>query len=90
MPNKGKLVLRVCRRQGCGKCFEARLSDVKRGWALFCSKTCKVKAPRNEPLDMDATPTLYQIQRYEKHLASLPPPKKPGRKPSCSSPDQQC
>lgn len=25
----------------CGKLFEARTADVKRGWGKFCSKSCK-------------------------------------------------
>ena len=28
-----------CRR--CGKSFTARVADRNRGWALFCSKSCK-------------------------------------------------
>lgn len=27
--------------QCCGKTFSARSADVKRGWAKFCSKSCK-------------------------------------------------
>jgi hypothetical protein len=30
--------LYTCR---CGKDFTARTADRKRGWALFCSKSCK-------------------------------------------------
>ena len=33
-----RMVNRVCR---CGKKFQARASDVKRGWGKFCSKKCK-------------------------------------------------
>jgi hypothetical protein len=25
----------------CGELFEARIADRKRGWARFCSKSCK-------------------------------------------------
>jgi hypothetical protein len=32
-------IIRKC--QCCGKEFSARSADVKRGWAKFCSKTCK-------------------------------------------------
>lgn len=32
---------RRCRNPGCGKVFQARTADVKRGWAKFCSKSCK-------------------------------------------------
>jgi len=27
--------------KGCGKPFEARTADRERGWARFCSKSCK-------------------------------------------------
>lgn len=27
----------------CGEIFEARVADRKRGWARFCSKSCKAK-----------------------------------------------
>jgi hypothetical protein len=33
------MVERVCKC--CGVRFQARRADVKRGWALFCSKSCK-------------------------------------------------
>ncbi len=34
-------VERVCQNKSCGKRFQARSADVKRGWARFCSKRCK-------------------------------------------------
>lgn len=34
-----KMVDRKC--QWCKKPFQARSADVKRGWGLFCSKSCK-------------------------------------------------
>lgn len=34
-----RMVERTC--AGCGKAFNARAADVKRGWGLFCSKSCK-------------------------------------------------
>ncbi|WP_258237241.1 hypothetical protein [Burkholderia gladioli] len=34
-----KMVERKCRR--CKRPFLARSADVKRGWGLFCSKSCK-------------------------------------------------
>ncbi|MEX3555816.1 MAG: hypothetical protein VB131_04180 [Burkholderia gladioli] len=34
-----KMVERQCKR--CKKPFFARAADVKRGWGLFCSKSCK-------------------------------------------------
>lgn len=33
----------VCKCKNCGTGFQARLADVKRGWARFCSKSCKAK-----------------------------------------------
>jgi hypothetical protein len=35
------MVDRKCER--CGASFQAREADVKRGWAKFCSKSCKAK-----------------------------------------------
>lgn len=34
-----KMVERKCKC--CRKPFQARAADVKRGWGLFCSKSCK-------------------------------------------------
>lgn len=36
-----KMVDRVC---ACGKHFQAREADVKRGWGKSCSKSCAAKA----------------------------------------------
>lgn len=36
-----KLVRRGCKY--CGDTFTARQADVDRGWAKFCSKSCKAK-----------------------------------------------
>lgn len=35
------MVERKCAR--CGNAFKARKADVDRGWARFCSKSCKAK-----------------------------------------------
>lgn len=32
---------RICENKNCGCEFNARPADVKRGWARFCSKSCK-------------------------------------------------
>lgn len=32
---------RKCENKRCGITFPARSADVKRGWARFCSKSCK-------------------------------------------------
>ena len=34
------MTTQTCR---CGKQFQARTADVKRGWGKFCSKSCKAK-----------------------------------------------
>ena len=39
-PVRGSKVQRTCK---CGKKFEARKADVKRGWGKFCSKSCKAR-----------------------------------------------
>ena len=36
-----KMVQRVCKNRRCGAAFMARSADVNRGWARFCSKSCK-------------------------------------------------
>lgn len=32
-----------CKYKKCGEMFTARIADRKRGWARFCSKSCKAK-----------------------------------------------
>lgn len=32
-----------CRCKNCGGGFEAKIADRKRGWARFCSKSCKAQ-----------------------------------------------
>jgi hypothetical protein len=32
-----------CKCKNCGDMFTARVADRKRGWAKFCSKSCKAK-----------------------------------------------
>lgn len=39
---RGKMVDRVC-QCGCGKPFQAREADVKRGWGKFSSKSCAAR-----------------------------------------------
>ena len=33
----------VCLNKACGKPFQARATDVKRGWGRYCCNTCKNK-----------------------------------------------
>jgi hypothetical protein len=49
MPNdkpqttRGATVIVNCAYKRCGDPFTARVADRKRGWAKFCSKSCKAK-----------------------------------------------
>jgi hypothetical protein len=36
------MVNRIC-ECGCGRRFEARVADVRRGWGRFASKSCKAR-----------------------------------------------
>ena len=38
---RGATIERQCKRDGCNKVFTARVADIRRGWAKFCSKSCK-------------------------------------------------
>lgn len=31
----------TCVNRTCGKLFQARTADIKRGWGKFCDKSCK-------------------------------------------------
>lgn len=35
------MIERTCKNTTCGATFQAREADVARGWALYCSKSCK-------------------------------------------------
>lgn len=37
---RGKMVEQTCK---CGNKFEARESDVRRGWGVYCSKSCAAR-----------------------------------------------
>lgn len=39
---RGNMVDRVC-ECGCGKAFQAREADIKRGWGKFSSKACAAR-----------------------------------------------
>ena len=53
--------------QCCGNGFTARVADRKRGWARFCSKSCKAKRQTQTgrknglPRPNGITPMLYKI-----------------------------
>ena len=38
---RGKTDTYICKNKSCKKPFVARVADRNRGWALYCSKTCK-------------------------------------------------
>lgn len=33
-------VIRTCSASGCGRLYEAKKADLKRGWGMCCSKSC--------------------------------------------------
>ena len=37
-----------CKCKFCGVMFTARVADRKRGWARFCSKSCKAKRQHHQ------------------------------------------
>lgn len=38
--SSGAYVERVCNANGCGQVYQAKKSDIARGWGLCCSKSC--------------------------------------------------
>jgi HNH endonuclease len=50
--NSGRLIERVC--QQCGVTFGAQASEVRKGWARFCSRACCDVAKVGSKLDPDA------------------------------------
>lgn len=38
---RGKTIRKTCGNPVCSKMFEPRVADVKRGWGIYCSKSCK-------------------------------------------------
>lgn len=54
-------VIRQCKC--CNATFKARSADVNRGWALFCSKSCKAKdQERNKKLKTITSRVLDDIE----------------------------
>lgn len=43
LKKRGATVVVTCANKRCGDQFTARVADRKRGWAKFCSKSCKAK-----------------------------------------------
>jgi hypothetical protein len=50
---------RICKNPLCRSEFDARPADVRRGWALYCSKSCK------------ATVQESRTGQYKKHLEAV-------------------
>lgn len=73
------MIERTCRNKKCGAKFVARTADVKRGWGMFCSKSCKANSPKvghgqraysrlaapHPAPSPRRTPTAQQISMYE-------------------------
>lgn len=50
MSDRHKKVMSICLNKTCRVEFEVNLSDAKRGWGKFCSKSCKaIKQTRDYP-----------------------------------------
>lgn len=64
------MTTRTCR---CGKQFQARTADVKRGWGKFCSKSCKAKEQEK------------RTGQYQDYLAGNTPAQKRARKAQARS-----
>ena len=62
---------RVCQNNLCDKRFFAKQADVNRGWALYCSKSCKAiqQVKRDTKVQLfsrkELTENLYRKQLYE-------------------------
>lgn len=62
---------RICQNDLCEKHFFAKQSDVKRGWALYCSKSCKAIQQMKKDTKVNLfsrkefTENLYRKQLYE-------------------------
>lgn len=56
----------------CGDPFKARVADRKRGWARFCSKSCKAKKQEQRTGQNHAY--LERREAYEEGLHCFPSP----------------
>ncbi|BDR25639.1 hypothetical protein RVBP17_3160 [Pseudomonas phage sp. 30-3] len=45
---RGKKTKITCNNIECNNVFEVRIADVKRGWGLYCSKSCKQTAQEQQ------------------------------------------
>lgn len=63
MPSMTKV---KCHNKKCGKEFEARTADVKRGWGKFCSKSCKAKKQGRLPMSKETREMWREFNREER------------------------
>lgn len=56
---------RKCKNSSCQKLFQARTADVKRGWAKFCSKSCKA-------IEQEGRTGQYAALQYRKSDECFP------------------
>lgn len=64
------MVDRICRT--CKSQFKARQADIDRGWALFCSKSCKaVNQAKNNPTVLK-TSKYRQRSKFKRHDGKSP------------------
>jgi hypothetical protein len=58
------MVERKCANKRCGQLFMARAADVRRGWARFCSKSCKAVA-QEKRTGQYAAYRHREVERFE-------------------------
>ncbi|MCA0856130.1 hypothetical protein [Phaeobacter italicus] len=73
-----------CGNKKCGKEFQARTADVKRGWGKFCSKSCKAvrqfKVTGISRPDFTASGLSVKQMQSGKYNKTMPPdPDNPSR-----------
>lgn len=79
------MIERTCRNKKCCAKFMARTADVKRGWGMFCSKSCKANSPKvsagqrdysrvaaSKPAPARRTPRINQESMYELGTFDVP------------------
>jgi len=67
-----------CRCKNCGGPFTARVADRKRGWAKFCSKSCKAidqtrRTGRGRPNDYSTPDRDGHTGNYARYCAEVHP-----------------
>lgn len=45
------MTVKTCENKGCGNTFNAKPSDISRGWARFCSKKCAAESRKEKPTE---------------------------------------